>query len=157
MSLNAGPYLVRKARGYIPALLDRFKERFNYSWIQLFELRQPCKARKIQRSGDMNHGDDDRSVTTTASGSSPFKVELLQDNKLRNLYGGQFTSIVRCHILLFHSSSKKFKAYVGVQRVDENFAKYSLACTCNTGTRLTGCVHSTLIVYLFSHYLKLSQ
>ena len=31
MSLNAGPYLVRKARGYIPALLDRFKERFNYS------------------------------------------------------------------------------------------------------------------------------
>ena len=122
-----------------------------------FELRQPCKARKIQRSGDMNHGDDDRSVTTTASGSSPFKVELLQENKLRNLYGGQFTALVRCHILSFHSSSKKFKAYAGVQRVDENFAKYSLACTCNTGTRLTGCVHSTLIVYLFSHYLKLSQ
>ena len=27
MSINAGPYLVRKAQGYIPALIDRFKEK----------------------------------------------------------------------------------------------------------------------------------
>ena len=137
MSINAGPYLVKKARGYIPALLDRFR------------------ARKQQRTGSMP--EEARSIASSLSSNGPYKIEILQEAKLRNLYDGQLTALIRCHVLSFHSSGKKFKAYVGVRRVNGNAAKYTLACTCNTGTRFTGCVHSTLIIFLFSHYFKQSH
>ena len=105
----------------------------------------------------MPQGEEARSVASSLSSNGPYKIEVLQDAKLRDLYGGQLTALIRCHVLSFHSSGKKFKAYVGVQRDNEVTAKYTVACTCNTGTRFTGCVHSTLIIYLFSHYFKQSH
>ena len=88
---------------------------------------------------------------------TPFKIEVLNNEKLLELYENQFTAIIRSDILSFHSSGKKFKAYVGIKKTDDNRAKYTLGCTCNTGNRFTGCVHSTLIIYLWSFYFHQAE
>ena len=153
MSLNGGPYLTRKAKGYIKALLDHYKATFRIDTIyHKILFRNFIKARKQLRRQNPNEYEEEGSMISN-SPAKPYKIEVLLDDQRRRLYNDTFTAIIRSDILSFHSSGKKFKTYIAIQKTSENKAKYSTACTCNAGNRLTGCAHTTCMIYFWSHYL----
>ena len=78
-----------------------------------------------------------------------YKVEILNDHKRHVLYNNSLSALIRADVMSYHVSAKKFKAYVGI---NTDSTKFTFGCTCTTGNRLFGCVHTTVLVYLFAFH-----
>ena len=130
--LTAGPYLYQKARSYKKTM---------------FELYHQRKQQQINRLN--------MSTSTTASALAPshltYKIERLSPYHLEKHFPTQgFTSLVRFDVNSFYKGSNKFKSYIAIKKQGPTDGKYSFGCTCSTGSRTTPCVHSILILRLFS-------
>ena len=112
------------------------------------------KLTELRRGNDGRYRlEDDRSSVTSTGNSKTFKVEILHDHVLRNLYSNNLTVLIRADVMSFHGAATKFKAYVGLQKTSDP-VKITFGCTCTTGNRLFGCIHTTVIVLLLAYELK---
>ena len=91
---------------------------------------------------------------TTASNlqknSMVYKIERLNSTLIDKYFPNTgITSVIRSDINSYWAKSNKYKAYVAIKKV-RNDTKFSFACTCSTGTRVTPCVHGIVLLQLFS-------
>ena len=89
-------------------------------------------------------------ATVLNKSSLTYKIERLNSNLIDKYFPNTgITSVIRSDINSYWAKSNKYKAYVAIKNV-KNDVKFSFACTCSTGTRVTPCVHGIVLLQLFS-------
>ena len=130
-SLTGGPFLHRKAKGY------------KRNQMNLFEQRKEWRLSQLE--------DSFATIDTITRPTMSYKIE-----KLNNIYLNKYfsniglTSLFRFDINSYFAKSHKFKTYIGIKNHPSN-PKLTFGCTCSTGTRLTPCVHSILVLSMFAN------
>ena len=131
MSLTAGPFLHRKAQGY------------KKNQIHLYEQRKEWRDSQLDESSN--------TLDTIQRPTLCYKIEKLNSIYLNKYFSNAgLTSLLRFDVNSYFAKSHKFKTYVGIKK-NPIKPKLTFGCTCSTGTRLTPCVHSILILCLFSN------
>ena len=132
-SLTGGPYQLRKAKSYVK------------DWLEYMMERKRTRSNRSQSQSQT-------ATNTTLNSKLTLKMERLEDIYLHENFP-QFHSCIRCDIPSFYSRWRKYKILILVQK-HNNSARFSFACTCNTGNRSSPCAHGVLIVYLYAFHFK---
>jgi len=133
--LTAGPYLYIKARSYKK---------------EMFALYHHRKTQQLDRFNDSQSTIASESSQIASKSRKVYKIERLSPDYLKKHFPSQgFTSLLRFDVNSFYKGSHKYKTYIALKKQGPD-SKFSFGCTCSTGSRTTPCVHSILVLRLFS-------